>query len=118
MKTAQLIELYLIRVQFKFAAAKLDLANNIDALLQMNVGDHSGNQWVSMFNDECEKVLGLSAQAAGELMEANTDAFTDVVDQAQFREFILKCRVKMETYNVSICDLLGSTVLLKFYSEL
>ncbi|ERL93693.1 hypothetical protein D910_10980 [Dendroctonus ponderosae] len=68
-------------------------------LCNMNVGDHSGNQWISMFNDECEKVLGLSSQAAGELMEANNDAFTDVIEQAQFQEFILKCRVKMETYN-------------------
>ncbi|ENN78857.1 hypothetical protein YQE_04688, partial [Dendroctonus ponderosae] len=68
-------------------------------LREMNVGDHSGNQWISMFNDECEKVLGLSSQAAGELMEANNDAFTDVIEQAQFQEFILKCRVKMETYN-------------------
>ncbi|KAH1021773.1 hypothetical protein HUJ04_011257 [Dendroctonus ponderosae] len=67
----------------------------------MNVGDHSGNQWISMFNDECQKVLGLSAQAAGELM-ANNDAFTDVIEQAQFQEFILKCRVKMETYNVKL----------------
>ncbi|KAH1021801.1 hypothetical protein HUJ04_011286 [Dendroctonus ponderosae] len=59
--------------------------------------------WISMFNDECEKVLGLSSQAAGELMEANNDAFTDVIEQAQFQEFILKCRVKMETYNDEHC---------------
>jgi len=68
-------------------------------LCSMNVGDWSGNQWISMFSDEAEKVVGMTAQDAGELMENDPNGFTEAMEKVHFKEFILKCRAKMESYN-------------------
>ncbi|CAG9770947.1 unnamed protein product [Ceutorhynchus assimilis] len=68
-------------------------------LCSMNVGDWSGNQWVSMFSDEAEKVIGMSAQEVGELGERDPDGLSKMMESLNFKEFILKCRAKMETYN-------------------
>ncbi|CAG9818455.1 unnamed protein product [Phaedon cochleariae] len=68
-------------------------------LASMNVGDWSGNQWMSMFSSEVEKVLGQTSQEIGEQVEQNSEAMANIVDKCHFRQFILKCRAKMETYN-------------------
>lgn len=68
----------------------------------MNVGDYSGNQWVSMFSSEAEKVLGMTSEEVGQQIEQNPEAMTQIADQAHFRQFIMKCRAKVETYNVSL----------------
>ncbi|KAJ8924906.1 hypothetical protein NQ315_001063 [Exocentrus adspersus] len=68
-------------------------------LASMNVGDWSGNQWVSMFNDEAEKVLGMTAQEVGARIEQEADAMSAIADKAHFKQFIMKCRVKQETFN-------------------
>ncbi|KAJ8958164.1 hypothetical protein NQ318_006103 [Aromia moschata] len=68
-------------------------------LASMNVGDWSGNQWISMFSSEVEKVLGMTAQAVGETVEQDPEALTTITDKANFKQFVMKCRVKMETYN-------------------
>lgn len=67
----------------------------------MNVGDYSGNQWISMFSSEAEKVLGMTSEEVGQQIEQNSEAMTQIADQAHFKQFIMKCRAKMETYNVS-----------------
>ncbi|CAH0547198.1 unnamed protein product [Brassicogethes aeneus] len=68
-------------------------------LASMNVGDWSGNQWVSMFSNEAEKVLGLTAQEVGEQVDNQSQTMASIVDKANFKQFVLKCRAKMETYN-------------------
>lgn len=65
----------------------------------MNLGDWSGNQWVNMFASEAEKVFGMTSQEIGEAMERDPEAMTNLVDKANFKEFVFKCRAKMETYN-------------------
>ncbi|XP_076272924.1 replication protein A 70 isoform X2 [Rhynchophorus ferrugineus] len=66
---------------------------------EMNVGDWSGNQWVSMFSSEAEKVLGVTAQEAGDLFEQDPSQFNELVEKAHFKQFVLKCRAKTEVYN-------------------
>lgn len=66
----------------------------------MNVGDWSGNQWVSMFSSEVEKVLDMTSQEVGEQIEQDPEAKAAIADKAHFKQFIMKCRAKMETYNV------------------
>ncbi|KAL1494983.1 hypothetical protein ABEB36_010479 [Hypothenemus hampei] len=68
-------------------------------LCNMNVGDWSGNQWISTFNDEAEKVVGMSAQEAGAIQENDSRAFSEKIEECHFKEFIFKCRAKMESYN-------------------
>lgn len=67
----------------------------------MNVGDWSGNCWISVFNDDAELILGMTAKELGDAMAADSDAIADITSKAHFKQFIFKCRAKMETYNVS-----------------
>lgn len=68
----------------------------------MNVGDWSGNEWISMFATEAEKVIGMTSQEVGEAVENNPESLTEIADKANFKQFVIKCRAKMESYNVII----------------
>ncbi|CAG9831621.1 unnamed protein product [Diabrotica balteata] len=68
-------------------------------LASMNVGDHTGNQWVSMFSSEAEKILGMTAEEVGQTLEHNKEEIANIVDRAHFKVFTLTCRAKIETYN-------------------
>lgn len=64
-----------------------------------SLGDMSGDAWVSMFQDVGEQMLGLPASELGALKEADDGRFLDVLRDAAFREYTLKLRAKVETYN-------------------
>ncbi|EFA09711.2 replication protein A 70 kDa DNA-binding subunit [Tribolium castaneum] len=68
-------------------------------LVSMNVADSSSSQWVTVFSSEAEKILGKTAQEIGELMETDPDTVANMFEEAQFKQFIFKCRAKIETYN-------------------
>ncbi|CAH1992743.1 unnamed protein product [Acanthoscelides obtectus] len=68
-------------------------------LASMNVGDWSGNQWISMFSSEVEKVFGMTAEEVGQQIEQNPEAISIIADKTHFKQFIMKCRAKVETYN-------------------
>ena len=48
------------------------------------------------------EILGKSAQELGELREADENAFDNIFQQANFKEFVFRARAKMDTYNVSL----------------
>lgn len=77
----------------------------------MNIGDWSGNQWVSMFATEAEKVLGMTSDEVGQAVEANPQALADIADKANFKRFILKCRAKTETYNVNSLIIISASMI-------
>lgn len=54
-----------------------------------------------MFSSEVENLLGTTAQMVGEALENDSGAFNTIASKAYFKEFIIKCRSKMETYNVN-----------------
>lgn len=68
-------------------------------ITQMNLADWSGNQWVTAFSGEAEKILGITAQELGELKENDSDAFLEKFSEAAFSTFLFKLRVTMEMYN-------------------
>lgn len=68
----------------------------------MSVGDWSGNQWISMFSSEFEKILGKTSQEVGEIADGNIEVMTNLTNKAHFKEFVIKFRVKAESYNVSM----------------
>lgn len=53
-----------------------------------------------MFTSEAETILGMSAQEIGDSIENNPEAAASIVERVNFKQFIFKCRAKMETYNV------------------
>lgn len=60
-----------------------------------------------MFNAEAEKIIGMTAQELGTQMENDKENVANILDKAHFKQFIFKCRAKIENYNVScseMCD--------------
>lgn len=55
-----------------------------------------------MFANEAEKILKMTSQNLGEATENNPEAMTTICNNANFTEYIFKCRAKMDSYNVSI----------------
>lgn len=68
----------------------------------MNITDWSGNQWVTAFGEEGEKIVGMSAQELGELSENQPDDYNDKFSAVAFNSYIFKIRTRVETYNVCI----------------
>jgi len=68
-------------------------------MASMNLGDFTGESWVSLFQETGEKVLGITAQELGQLKEDDNNRFMTILKEASFKEFNFKLRSKMETYN-------------------
>ena len=68
-------------------------------ILSVNTVDFQENQWVTCLQGSAEAILGQSTAYLGELKEKNEQSFEDVVQNANFRSFTFRIRVKLETYN-------------------
>ncbi|XP_060826818.1 replication protein A 70 kDa DNA-binding subunit isoform X2 [Bombus pascuorum] len=64
----------------------------------LSLADWTDNMWVTAFNDETEKILGITAQELGELKENDNDAYLEKLGDVTFKSFIFKIRTKMETF--------------------
>ncbi|XP_047474800.1 replication protein A 70 kDa DNA-binding subunit-like isoform X1 [Penaeus chinensis] len=68
-------------------------------MLSANLADISDNQWVTVFQDQAEVLLGTTSSELGFMRENNADKFQNIFTEAAFKSFSFKLRVKMETYN-------------------
>ncbi|KAM6164445.1 replication protein A 70 kDa DNA-binding subunit [Rhynchocyon petersi] len=68
-------------------------------ILSVNIADFLENQWVTCFQECAETIMGQSTAYLGELKEKNEQAFDEAFQNANFRSFTFKIRVKLETYN-------------------
>lgn len=68
-------------------------------ILSLNLADWTGHQWATAFNDEAEKILGITADELGELQENDNDAYLEKFGDASFKSFIFTLRVKVEIFN-------------------
>lgn len=68
-------------------------------ILTINVGDHSGNHWLTCFQDTGSDILGMGGQELGELKEQDEVAYDQVFHQANFKDYTFKIRAKIDTYN-------------------
>ncbi|XP_058416100.1 replication protein A 70 kDa DNA-binding subunit isoform X2 [Diceros bicornis minor] len=68
-------------------------------ILSVNIADFQENQWVTCFQESAEAILGQNAAYLGELKEKNEQAFEEVFQNANFRSFTFRIRVKLETFN-------------------
>jgi replication factor A1 len=64
----------------------------------MLVGDWTSNRYVTVFNEEAEKLLGKPAQEIGEIMEHNKEESEKLFSEVIFRQKTFKLRTKIETY--------------------
>ncbi|PSN38056.1 Replication protein A 70 kDa DNA-binding subunit [Blattella germanica] len=67
-------------------------------LLLASLGDYSGHQWVTCFQDVGETLLGMSAQAVGDLLHEQ-EQFQAVFQAAAFNTYLFRLRAKTENYN-------------------
>lgn len=67
----------------------------------MNLADWTDNQWVSVFTNEAEQIMGKTSQEVGEAHEQDPESLIAICNKAHFAEYIFKCRARFETYNVS-----------------
>ncbi|XP_069471464.1 replication protein A 70 kDa DNA-binding subunit [Ambystoma mexicanum] len=68
-------------------------------ILSANIADYGENQWVTCFQETAEAILGQNATYLGEIKERNEQAYEEVFQNANFRSYTFRIRVKLETYN-------------------
>lgn len=68
-------------------------------LLNMNIADFSGNQWVTCYQEGGEQILGCTSQEMGDLQSNDEEKFNAKIADATFSTFNFKLRCKMEVYN-------------------
>ncbi|VVC40621.1 Nucleic acid-binding, OB-fold,Replication factor-A protein 1, N-terminal,Replication factor A, C- [Cinara cedri] len=68
-------------------------------MLQAQLSDSTGNQWVTMFQEAAETLLGTTSTELGRLMEEAKEEYCDVFQKQMFKLFDARARAKMETYN-------------------
>jgi len=67
-------------------------------LLSLNVNDHTGQLWLSCFDDIGQMIMGMSADELTELKENDTAATEKAFDNANCKAMTFKVRAKMHTY--------------------
>ena len=70
-------------------------------LLQLQVQDHTGLTWVTAFQETGEEIMGLTAKElnAVKYEEQDETRFAEIIREVLFREYILKLKVKEETFS-------------------
>jgi len=66
----------------------------------MNIVDATGSRWITAFNEDAEKILGMSAQELGELKENDNDAYMQKFGEASFKRFTFNLRATSEVFQV------------------
>lgn len=67
-------------------------------VLSINVSDHTGQIWLSCFNDVGVMIMGMTADKLMEMMENEGEAASEVFQQATCKSWIFKCRAKMDNF--------------------
>ena len=67
-------------------------------IMSINVSDHTGQLWLSCFDDVGRLVMGMSADQLMDLRENNEQASTEAFQEATCQSWIFKCRAKMDNY--------------------
>ncbi|SNX84757.1 probable Replication factor-A protein 1 [Melanopsichium pennsylvanicum] len=68
-------------------------------ILSTNVADATGQIWLSGFNEDASKLIGMSAGELHKLREDSESEFTAALHRAANRMYLFNCRAKMDTFN-------------------
>ncbi|KAI9353388.1 hypothetical protein DFJ73DRAFT_828424 [Zopfochytrium polystomum] len=61
--------------------------------------DFTGQQWVSFFNETAEVIFGKTANELNAMYEENEDTFKEFLRSCFFKQYNLRIRAKVDTYN-------------------
>jgi replication factor A1 len=69
-------------------------------ILSLSVADHTGTQWITLFDDQALQLLGHTAEDLHQLkLSGDIDSYEKVFSDAMFKQVIVKLRVKQEMVN-------------------
>ncbi|EZA51712.1 Replication protein A 70 kDa DNA-binding subunit [Ooceraea biroi] len=84
---------------FRCEKCNKDYPNFVYRLLaSMNIADATGSRWITAFNEDAEKIFGMSAQELGELKENDNDAYMQKFGEASFKRFTFNLRARSEVF--------------------
>lgn len=67
-------------------------------IMSLNVNDHTGQLWLSCFDDVGKLIMGMSADKMMEYRENDEAALTKAFEDANCKTMIFKVRAKMDTF--------------------
>ncbi|GAP89554.1 putative replication factor-a protein 1 [Rosellinia necatrix] len=67
-------------------------------IMSVNVNDHTGQLWLSCFDDVGRIVMGMSADELMEIKENDEDRIPAVFEASNCTKLNFRCRAKMDTY--------------------
>jgi replication factor A1 len=67
-------------------------------IMQLNVNDHTGQLWLSCFDDVGRLVMGMTADQLMELKENDTAAMETAFEEANCKTFTFKIRAKTDSF--------------------
>lgn len=67
-------------------------------VLSVNVSDHTGQMWLSCFDDSARVVMGMSADELTEAKESDDRLFVEKMADANCRSWVFRARAKMDTF--------------------
>ncbi|XP_050714389.1 replication protein A 70 kDa DNA-binding subunit-like [Eriocheir sinensis] len=68
-------------------------------MLGVCVADISDSHWVTIFQDEAQRLLNTTSDELGLMKETNNVEFEKIMDSILFKNYNFKLRCKIETYN-------------------
>ncbi|KAI1332899.1 replication factor-A protein [Xylariaceae sp. FL0255] len=67
-------------------------------IMSVNVNDHTGQMWLSCFDEVGAIVMGMSANDLMQIKENEEDRFAAIFEQANCSKLSFRCRAKMDTF--------------------
>ncbi|CAJ2502861.1 Uu.00g102550.m01.CDS01 [Anthostomella pinea] len=67
-------------------------------IMNLNVNDHTGQMWLSCFDDVGQIVMGMKADEVMEIKENDEDRVPAIFEAANCSKLSFRCRAKMDTY--------------------
>jgi replication factor A1 len=67
-------------------------------IMSVNVSDHTGQLWLSCFDETGRSLMGMSADDLMEIRETDEKRLSDVFSDANCRTWNFKCKAKMDSF--------------------
>ncbi|RMZ83171.1 hypothetical protein DV738_g1159, partial [Chaetothyriales sp. CBS 135597] len=67
-------------------------------IMTVNVSDHTGQIWLTCFDDTGRQLLGMTADELMEIKETSEKKLTDTLSDANCRTWNFKCKAKMDVF--------------------
>lgn len=68
-------------------------------IMSVNVSDHTGQMWLSCFDEVGRIIMGMPANDLMQMKEEDDRASTEAFAEANCKTLLFRCRAKMDTFN-------------------